>query len=90
MKILLIILSIIGSLKLLSLFILALLQLYYYNKGNKIIDAHRDSCFYICDCFYIIPTISISCTGKYFEIMCHWLKLEYYEAVYLEFENDEK
>ena len=90
MKILLIILSIIGLLKLVSLFILALLQIYHYIKGNKAVEAHRDSCFYIEDSFYILPTISISYTGKYFEIMFHWLKFAYYEAICLEFENDKE
>ena len=90
MKILLIILSIIGLLKLVSLFILALLQIYYYIKGNKAVEAHRDSCFYIEDSFYILPTITISYTSKYFEIMFHWLKFEYYEATCLEFENDKE
>ena len=88
MKILIIILSIIGLLKLVSLFILALLQIYHYIKGNKAVEAHRDSCFYIEDSFYILPTISISYTDKYFEIMFHWLKFEYYEVTNLEFEND--
>ena len=88
MKILIIILSIIGLLKLVSLFILALLQIYYYIKDNKAVEAHRDSCFYIDYNFYILPTISISYTGKYFEIMFHWLKFEYYEVTNLEFEND--
>ena len=90
MKILLIILSIIGLLKLVSLFILALLQIYNFIKGNKVIEAHRDSCFYIEDSFYILPTVAISHTGKYFEIMFHWLKFEYYEATCLEFEKDEE
>ena len=90
MKIVLITLAIIGSLKLLSLFILALLQIYYYIKGNKVVEAHRDSCFYIEENFYIIPTIAVSHTGKYYEIMFHWLKFEYYEATTLEFENDER
>lgn len=88
MKILIITLSIIGLLKLVSLFILALLQIYHYIKSNSVIEAHRDSCFYIEDNFYILPTISISYTGKYFEIMFHWLKFEYYEVTNLEFEND--
>lgn len=90
MKILIIILSIIGLLKLVSLFILALLQIYYYVKGNKVVEAHRDSCFYIEENFYIIPTIAVSHTGRYYEIMFHWLKFEYYEATALEFENDEQ
>ena len=90
MKILLIVLSIIGLLKLVSLFILALLQIYHYIKGNKVIEAHRDSCFYIEDSFYILPTVTISYTGKYFEIMFHWLKFEYYEGTGLEFEKDEE
>ena len=90
MKILLIILSIIGLLKLVSLFILALLQIYYYIKDNDVTEAHRDSCFYIEDSFYILPTIAISYTSKYFEIMFHWLKFEYYEATCLEFENNKE
>ena len=90
MKILIIILSIIGLLKLVSLFILALLQIYHYIKGNNVTEAHRDSCFYIEDSFYILPTITISYTSKYFEIMFHWLKFEYYEATCLEFENDKE
>ena len=90
MKIVLITLVIIGLLKLVSLFILALLQIYYYVKGNKVVEAHRDSCFYIEENFYIIPTIAFSHTGRHYEIMFHWLKFEYYEATALEFENDEK
>ena len=62
----------------------------HYIKGNKAIEAHRDSCFYIEDSFYILPTVAISCTGKYFEIIFHWLKFEYYEATSLEFEKDEE
>ena len=89
MKIILITLAIIGSLKLLSLFILALLQIYYYLKGNKVIEAHRDSCFYIENNFYILPIISILHTSKYIEVTVHWLCIEYYEATCLEFENDE-
>ena len=89
-NIILIILSIIGLLKLVSLFILALLQIYHYIKGNKVIEAHRDSCFYIEDSLYILPTIQISYTSRYFEIMFHWLKLEYYEAIGLEFEKDKE
>ena len=90
MKILIITLSIIGLLKSVSLFILALLQIYNYIKGNKVVEAHRDSCFYIEDNFYILPTISISYAGKYFEIMFHCLKYAYYEATCLEFENDKE
>ena len=90
MKIVLITLVIIGLLKLVSLFILALLQIYYYVKCNKVVEAHRDSCFYIEENFYIIPTIAVSHTCKYYEIMFHWLKFEYYEATALEFENDEQ
>lgn len=90
MKIVLITLAIIGLLKLVSLFILALLQIYYYIKGNKVIEAHRDSCFYVENDFYIIPTISIWHTSKYVEVTVHWLCIEYYEATCLEFENEEK
>ena len=89
-NIILIILSIIGLLKLVSLFILALLQIYHYIKGNRIVEAHRDSCFYIEDSLYILPTIQISYTSRYFEIMFHWLKIEYYEATGFTFEKDKE
>ena len=90
MKILLIVLSIIGLLKLVSLFILALLQIYYYIKGNKVVEAHRDFVFCFDETFYIIPTIDVSYCAKYFTVAFHWLKLDYYESTKLEFENEEK
>jgi hypothetical protein len=90
MKILIIILSIIGLLKLVSLFILVLLQIYHFIKGNKVIEAHRDSCFYIENNFYILPTIVISHTTKYVEVTVHWLCIEYYEATCFEFEKDKE
>ena len=72
----------------------AIRELQYYLDGNDnsqnydMINYER--LFYIEDNFYIFPTIAISYTNKYFEIMFHWLKFEYYEATCLEFENDKE
>ena len=90
MKILIIILSIIGLLKLVSLFILCVLQIYSKIKGNKVLESHRDACFYINDRFYIFPSIEVSKSGKYFEIAFYWFNIQYYEATKLEYEKDEE
>ena len=86
----LIILAVIGLLKLVSLFILIVLQLYNKLKGNPICTANKDYCFYITDSFYVIPTIEITKAGKYFEIAFYWLKFQYYEATKFEYEKEEK
>lgn len=92
MKIILITLAFIGLLKLVSLFITGILQIYHYYKGNNIIEFHRDSCFYIKNIsdIYIIPTISISLNYGYLSICFYWLTFEYYECTKFELEHDKK
>ena len=88
MKILLIIFSIIGLLKLASLFVLFMSQLYYHIKGKQSIELHRDSLFYFSmENFYIIPTIKIY-NSTYLEIEMYWLGVEYYQAYKMEFEDE--
>ena len=88
MKILLIILSIIGLLKLVSLFVLFMSQLYYHIKGKQSIELHRDSLFYFSMAnFYIIPTVKIY-NSTYLEIEMYWLGIEYYQAYKMEFEDE--
>jgi hypothetical protein len=80
MKILLIILSIIGLLKLVSLFILCIIETYYYNKQPSINGITKQYGVYKDDSWYIIPTIRVSKCNKYFEIMVEWLCFQYYSA----------
>ena len=88
MKILLIVLSVIGLLKLVSLFILSISQLYYHIKGKQAIELHRDSIFYLSmENFYIIPTVRIY-NSSYLEIEMYWLGIEYYQAYKMEFEDE--
>ena len=80
MEELLIILSIIGLLKLVSLFILCIIEIYhriikvYINGITKEYGVYKD------DSWYIIPTIRISKSSKYFEIMVEWLCFQYYSS----------
>lgn len=80
MKILLIILAIIGLLKLVSLFILCVIELYYYFKHIDIDGIEKE--YTICkdDSFYLIPTISFHKGKVYFELMAYWLCFQYYSA----------
>lgn len=80
MKILLIILSIIGLLKLVSLFILCYVELYYRFKHIDFNSIEKEYGIYKNDNFYIIPTISFSKTSKYLEVMAYWLYFQYYCA----------
>ena len=80
MKILLIILSIIGLLKLVSLFILCCIEIYHKIKDIDIDGVRKDSGVYKTECFYIIPSISFTISGKFFEINFNWLYFEYYCA----------
>ncbi len=78
MKIFLIILSIIGLLKLVSLFILCIIEIYYRIIKVDIDGIDKQYGIYKDDCWYIIPTIRISKCGKYFEIMVEFLCFQYY------------
>jgi len=80
MKIFLIILSIIGLLKLVSLFILCIIEAYYYNKQPSINDITKHYGIYKDDSWYIIPTIRVSKCNQYLEIMVEWLCFQYYSS----------
>ena len=80
MKIVLIILSIIGLLKLVSLFILCVIELYCYVKDIPICDIRKTYGIYKDDSYYIIPTIRISKVNFSFELMIEWLCFQYYSC----------
>ena len=78
MKILLIVLSIIGLLKLVSLFIILIIHIVFAIRKERIDGINRTSCLAKINECYIIPTIDISFSGEYKEIMFYWLCFEYY------------
>ena len=80
MKILLIILSIIGLLKLVSLFILWVIETYYRIIKVDINGITKQYGIYKEDTWYIIPTIKICKCNKYFEISIEWLCFQYYSS----------
>lgn len=61
------------------------------NKDNPIIELSRSSSFWVVydKEFAIIPTIKISCTGKYLEITIEWLRWAYYINYHFVHEDDE-
>ena len=89
MKILIIILSIIGLLKLMSLFILCIIEAYYHNKQPSINGITKQYGIYKDDSWYIIPTIRFSKCNKYFEIMVEWLCFQYYSAYNIDKDDEE-
>ena len=80
MKILLIVLSIIGLLKLVSLFILCIIEIYHRIVKVNINGITKEYGMYKDDSWYIIPSIKVSKSGKYFEINVEWLCFQYYSA----------
>lgn len=80
MKILIIILSIIGLLKLVSLFILCVIEIYYRIIKKDIDGIKKSYGIYKDDSWYIIPTIAISKSNEYFEIMVKFLCFQYYNS----------
>ena len=90
MKILLIILSIIGLLKLVSLFILCCIEIYHYIVKVDINGITKEYGIYNNDMWYIIPTISFSKCGKYFEFMIYWLCFQYYSSYKIDKDEEEK
>ena len=89
MKILLIILSIIGLLKLVSLFILCVIETYYRIIKKDINGVTKHYGIYKDSVWYIIPTIRISKCGKYFEIMVHLLCFQYYSSYKIDKDEEE-
>lgn len=80
MKIVLIILSIIGLLKVVSLFILCIIEIYYRIIKKDINGIDKSYGIYKDDSWYIIPTIRISKCNQYFEIMVEFLCFQYYAS----------
>ena len=89
MKILLIILSIIGLLKLVSLFILCIIETYYHIVGISIDGVRKDSGIYKSYELYIIPTIYFSKSSKYLEITVCFLCFKYYCAYSINKDDEE-
>ena len=89
MKILLIILSVIGLLKLVSLFILCVIEIYYRIINTYINGITKEYGIYKDDSWYIIPTIRISKCDKYFEIMVEWLCFQYYSSYKIDKDEEE-
>ena len=90
MKILLIILSIIGLLKLVSLFILCVIEIYYRIIKKDIDCITKQYVIYKDDSWYIIPTIRVSKCNEYFEIMVEWLCFQYYSSYKVDKDEEEK
>ena len=80
MKILLIILIILGSLKLVSLFILCIIEIYHRIVKIDIDGIIKQYGIYKNYSWYIIPTISISKCNQYFEIIVNFLCFQYYSS----------
>lgn len=89
MKILIIILSIIGLLKLVSLFILCVIEIYYRIIKKNINGITKQYGAYKDDSWYIIPTIRISKCNEYFEIMVEWLCFQYYSSYKVDKDDEE-
>lgn len=90
MKIALIILAIIGLLKLVSLFILCIIEVYNRIKGTKYIEIEKVYGIYKPEGFYIIPTIKCDIYGDSpvrFDLSFIWFKLEYYSSYCLKYED---
>ena len=90
MKILLIILSIIGLLKLVSLFILCVIEIYYRIIKKDINGINKSYGIYKDDSWYIIPTIRVSKCNQYFEIMVEFLCFQYYASYNIDKDDEEK
>ena len=89
MKILLIILSVIGLLKLVSLFILCIIEIYYRIIKVYIDGVTKQHGIYKDNNWYIIPTIKISKDSKYFYIMVYWLCFQYYSSYNIDKDEEE-
>ena len=90
MKILLIIFAIIGLLKLVSLFILCIIEIYYCIIKVDINSITKKYGMYKDDSWYIIPTIRFCKCNKYFEIIVEWLCFQYYSCYNINKDDDEK
>lgn len=89
MKILLIIISIIGLLKLVSLFILCVIEIYYRIIKVDINGITKNYGMYKDDNWYIIPTIRVSKYNQYFDIVVEWLCFQYYSCYHIDKDDEQ-
>lgn len=80
MEILIIVLCIIGLLKLVSLFILYVIETYYRIIKISINGIRKDYGIYKDIEWYLIPTIYFTKSSKYFELSVCFLYFKYYCA----------
>ena len=90
MKILLIILSIIGLLKLVSLFILICIEFVCKITKKDFLEIEKTYSIYNYNDFInLFPTISFAICGGYFEIWFQWFNIRYYAAYKIKYYSDE-
>ena len=77
-------------LKLVSLFILCIIEIYYRIIKKDINGIDKSYGIYKSDSLYIIPTIRICKSGKYFEIMVEFLYFQYYSCYNIDKDDEEK
>lgn len=80
MKFLIITLIVLGSLKLVSLFIMLIIELYHAITKKDINGIQKTYGIYKDTQFYLIPTIGFIKSSKHLEISCHWLWFVYYNC----------
>ena len=77
-------------LKLVSLFILCVIETYCSIIKKDINGIEKSYGIYKDDSLYIIPTIRISKCNQYFEIMVEFLCFQYYSSYKIDKDNEEK
>ena len=75
-------------LKLVSLFILFVIETYYRIIKVDINGITKQYGIYKDIGWYIIPTIKINKCGEYFEIMVKWLCFQYYSSYKIDKDDD--
>ena len=72
-----------------SLFILCVIEIYHRIINVYIDGVIKESGIYKDDSWYIIPTIKISKSDKYFELVVEFLCFRYYSAYHID-KDEEK
>lgn len=81
---------VIGLLKLVSLFILCVIELHCKITKKRLVNLHKEYGIYTEDSIYILPRLSISFCGKYMDINFSFITWTYYSVYKLTFEDDEE
>lgn len=77
-------------LKLVSLFVLCVIEIYYHIIKKDINGINKSYGIYKDDSWYIIPTIRFSKCNQYFELMAEWLCFQYYASYKVDKDDEEK